>query len=182
MAHHDHHHFGAQAFLFVLLVLFTGMLVSARDVSFALDSDLVWVDPAKNKYFTPASTSFKSNCTYYGSAFTPRKSGRPDFMVLSISEGPTYNFPRGLQVLIYNAILSQNNGFVPAERIAAFRVDKTQFIKMDAGVGSGWEQPVLAIDLSQMLTESDRFDFLEGQSYFIAMQVSSPYPYYVLYE
>ena len=174
MAPAHHHHFGAQAHLFfVLLVLFT-VLVSARDVSYAMDYDLVYPDPSvPGTYWTPTTASYKASCTYYGVAFTPRKSGRPDIMVLSVSEGPTYNPPRGLQVLIYNATFSQGNGFVPDARIAAFRVDKTQFITMAVGTSS-WEKPLLGISLSRVLRESDRFDFLEGQSYFIAMQVSSP--------
>jgi hypothetical protein len=160
------------ALLVVLLVVLWTVLVCGS----AMDYDLFVPDRAAVSFFAPNSTYYKTGCTYFGIAFTPRKSGRPDYMVLSVSEGPTYNVPRGLQVLIYNATLSADHGFVPDMRIAAFRVDKTQFIKMSAGV-SNWVMPVLSVDLSKMIPNAaDRFEFLEGQTYFIAMQVSSTDP------
>ena len=57
--------------------------------------DLFKSDRMAGTYFVPNSTYWRTTCTLFATPFTPTTTGTAEVMVLSISEGPTYSYPRG---------------------------------------------------------------------------------------
>jgi hypothetical protein len=97
------------------------------------------VGPEYNAGFTAPSKQVRETSLSVG---TPQHyndaNGRVDWIIVSSSEGPTYNFVRGLYVVLFND--SWVTPGIPGSILFAVRLDKSQATIMT--MAGDWEKPI----------------------------------------
>lgn len=125
------------------------MLLLAAVAPLAFCQDILITDRMSGSYFTPNRTFWLTGCTYFASPFTPTTTGAAKWLVLSLSEGPTYSRVRALGIGIY-----ADNGNKPAATLLYSGYYQTNTLlnsplQMNAAT-STWELPIFAYDISNI--------------------------------